>query len=197
MPHPDAVEWNARYLSEPERMAPGAPRALLTSHLDALPPGGLALDMACGTAGTGLFLAARGWQVTGLDVAESALRIARAHAPAMAGSVSLAVMDVLDPWLPACHFDLILNFYFLSRQLFPTYKQALKPGGLLFFETFVWEPGITLKPERYLQPGELREAFSGWEMLHYTELDQPRGSGSARGIAQLVARRPGGQGDLK
>ena len=55
--------------------------------------------------------------------------------------ISFAVLDLMDPWLPAAHFDVILNFYFLSRPLWETYRKALKPGGLLFFETYLRETG--------------------------------------------------------
>ena len=43
---------------------------------------------------------------------------------------------MLDVDLGTEKFDLIANFYFLERDLIPRIKQALKPGGLVFFETF-------------------------------------------------------------
>ena len=191
MPHLDAMEWNARYQSDPQRSAPKAPRSLLTEHLDLLPASGLAIDMACGTAATGLHLAARGWRVIGLDVAESALRLAQIEARRQALSISFAVIDLSDLWLPGSQVDVILNFYFLLRPLWAQYKKSLRPGGLIFFETFVWQPGDELKPEHYLQPDELRLAFTDWDILHYKEVNQPHPTHRARGIAQLVTRKPG------
>jgi SAM-dependent methyltransferase len=190
MSHPDAVEWNARYRSEPHRSASKGPRALLTSHIDLLPARGLALDMACGTASTGRFLAAHGWQVIGLDVAESALRLAQARAHKEAESISFAVMDLTDPWLPDSRFNVILNFYYLARPLWARYKTSIKPGGLLFFETFLWQPGLETKPEHYLQSNELKLAFTGWDILHYEEMEHQRDGHKTRRAAQLVARKP-------
>jgi len=190
MPHPDAVEWNARYQSDPRHSVSKAARALLTEHIDLLPASGLAIDMACGTAATGQHLAARGWRVIGLDVAENALRLAQIEARRQALPISFAVIDLNDLWLPDSHVDVILNFYFLLRPLWTLYKKALRPGGFIFFETFVWQPGGELKPEHYLQPDELRQAFIDWDILHYKEVNQPLATHRARRIAQLVARKP-------
>ena len=75
-------------------------------------------------------------------------------------------------------------------RLFPAYRQALRPGGLLFFETFVHqEAGDT--PAYLLVPGELHQAFADFEIVHSLEtaVRGPR-SGKFRDIAQLIARKP-------
>ncbi len=190
MPHPDALKWNTRYSSDPHRSEQKRPHALLTSHLHLLPAPGLAVDMACGTSASGLFLAAHKWQVICLDVAESALRHAQVRARKDTLPISFAVMDLTYPWLPVSSFDAILNFYYLARPLWETYKKSLKPGGVLFFETYVWQPGIEMNPAHYLQPDELRQAFMDWEILHYHELNCPRSSDKLRQIAQLIVRAP-------
>jgi SAM-dependent methyltransferase len=191
MPHPDALHWNARYASEDYQFR-REPRPLLTSRLNLLPETGLALDVACGTSPTGIFLAARGWRVIGLDVAETALRRTQARARKEAVSVSLAVVDLTKVSLPAARFDLIMNFYYLERSLWPSYQKALKPGGLLFFETLLWHPEIERHHEHYLrQPDELRQAFAGWDVLHYDEINRPRcNDHRMKCVAQLVARKP-------
>jgi len=191
MPHPDALHWNARYASEQKYLFKQEPRPLLTSRLNLLPETGLALDVACGTTPSGIFLAERGWRVIGLDVAETALRRVQARAKKDALPVSLAVVDLTRIRLPAARFDLILNFYYLERSLWSAYQQALKSGGLLFFETFLWHPEVEDHPEYYLQPDELRQAFAGWDILFYDEINRPRRNehGTKR-VAQLVARKP-------
>jgi tellurite methyltransferase len=190
VPHPDSIKWNALYNSDPKRSEPQTAHALLKSHIDLLPAHGLALDIACGTSSTGRYLASRKWRVIGLDVAVNALRMAQGQARKDALSISFAVLDLSDPWLPESTFDVILDFYFLSRPLFTLYKKTLNPGGMLFFETFVWQPGIEMNPEHYLQPDELRTAFIDWDILHYEESTQVHTSDKMRKIAQLVARRP-------
>lgn len=190
MPHPDALHWNARYAAEDFRFRK-EPRLLLTSRLALLPKTGLALDVACGTSPTGIFLAEHGWRVIGLDIAETALRGAQLRARSDALPLSLAVVDLSRVHLPAAHFDLILNFYFLKRSLWQVYQKALKPGGFLFFETFLWYPAVEEHPEHYLQPDELRQAFAGWNILFYDEKNHPRHNPHGRKrIAQLVAQKP-------
>jgi len=190
MPDPDTLEWNRRYLSELRRYIHKSPRPLLAGNLHYLPDRGLALDAACGPSPSGLFLAGRGWDVIGLDVAEAGLRHAQSQARKRGVRLSLAVMDLSKAWLPPERFDLILNFYFLFRSLWPIYRQALKPGGLLLFETFLWsdEPGS--RREFYLQPGELRAAFSDWEILYYAEDPRLKDGQAWRKTAALAARKP-------
>jgi SAM-dependent methyltransferase len=192
MPHPDALRWDERYSRETGRFALRSPRHLITSHLDLLPPNGLILDAACGTTSTGRYLAARGWRVIAVDVSHAALRLARHKVRKDASPISFAVMDLVDPWLPESYFDVILNFYYLSRQIIPTYRQALKPGGLLFFETYLRERHTNA--ERYLESQELRRFFDDWDILHYLEVERlvrsHSGYEEARWTAQLIARKP-------
>ena len=192
MPHPDALLWDHRYTHETPRRLMRSPRKLVTANLDLLPRKGLILDMACGTTATGRFLAARGWQVIALDVSITALRIARLGAQKNDLPLSMAVMDLKDPWLPREHFDVILNFYYLSRPLWKAYREALKPGGLLFFETFLCE--ANMNPDHYLDSLELKNIFADWEIIRYAEIQHvshiPGKTGKIRRVAQLVARKP-------
>jgi tellurite methyltransferase len=82
----------------------------------------------------------------------------------------------------------VLNMLFLDRRLWPDMAAALRPGGLLAFETFVDLPGgrrSEVSPEHLIQPGELRAVFEalGLETLLYDE-------DGVRGTARLLARRP-------
>jgi tellurite methyltransferase len=192
MPHPDALHWDDCYLREAEFDVQRSPRSLVTSHLDLLSPGGRVLDAACGTTSTGIYLAERGWQVIALDVSFNALHMAGLKIRKGTLPISFAVMDLMDAWLPDEHFDAILNFYFLSRPLFSTYQQSLKPGGFLFFETFLRETDT--QSTHYLKPQELKLAFRDWEIVHYQEKLRYSSTRHAvkkgRWITQLVARKP-------
>lgn len=193
MSHPDASFWDERYTNDARWRSIRLPRNLVTSHLDLLPRNGLVLDVACGTTATGMHLAGRGWRVVALDVSNAALRIAQAEVRREALPVSFALMDLADPWLPSNHFDVILNFYYLSRPLMRTYRTSIKPGGLLFFETFLREENFSMEvdgnPEHYLYPLELKDAFKDWQIIYYAETQRNDRPGRARKIAQLVVRR--------
>jgi SAM-dependent methyltransferase len=194
MSHPDASFWDERYSNDAKWRRPRLPRNLVTSHLELLPRDGLVLDVACGTTSTGMHLAGYGWRVVALDVSNAALRIAQAEVRKEALPVSFALMDLTDPWLPSDHFDVILNLYYLSRPLMRTYRTSIKPGGLLFFETFLREENFSSdvdgNPEHYLYPLELKDAFKDWQIIDYAETQRNDRPGRARKIAQLVARRP-------
>lgn len=197
MPHPDALIWDDRYSNDTRWRSLRPPRSLLTSHQNLLPRSGFALDAACGTTPTGLHLARQGWQVIALDVSNAALRIAQSEVKKEGLPVSFALMDLANPWLPSNRFDVILNFYYLSRPLLTTYRKSMKRGGLLFVETFVRDDSFSNKvdgnPQHYLEPQELRSAFEDWNIIHYKETQQASRSTERRKksqrIAQLVARK--------
>jgi SAM-dependent methyltransferase len=180
------ARWNARYQAQPD--SPPAPQPWLQAHAARLPTPGLALEVAMGLGGSAAWLAARGWRVAGVDIAEVAVRRARAHCPALLAWVA----DLEQGALPARAFDLILDFYYLDRALWPQFRRALRPGGVLLLETFVRPPdgaasgAAPVNPAYVLAPGELRAAFADWEVLDYAEREQ-----DGRWVAGLAARNPG------
>lgn len=188
MTHPDARRWNRRYEDEGPRRVNNPPNRRLAAARPHLPRRGLALDAACGLGVNCRYLASLGLRVIGLDISFVALQMGRQAARERGLHFAAAVVDLEKLWLPAEHFDLIINFRYLQRSLFPLYQRALKPGGLLVFETFLTtgaadEPG---SPAHYLQPGELLRAFSGCEVLQHGI--QPTHD---RTLEHLVARKPG------
>jgi tellurite methyltransferase len=183
----DAVRWNHRYQTRDRSVAP-SPRAFLVEHADLLPRDGRALDVAMGLGGNAAFLVARGLNVVGVDLSEVAAREAKARWP----DLHVALADLPHLGLPRAAFDVIINFYFLDRGLWPIYRRALRPGGVLIIETLTQDilslhPDID--PAHLLKPGELRAAFQDWDIVTYREewIDQ---EGWHRAVASLVARRP-------
>lgn len=187
----DARRWDERYDAEREAWLERQPRQLLLDFAYLLPGEGLALDAASGVSANGLFLARRGLKVIALDISKIALRMAVARAREEQLPLEAAVMDLSNPWLPPSFFDVIVNFRFLERATFPVYRQALKPGGLIFFETFMKLDPALPNPEYYLDPGELLSVFQDYEILHWEEIKVPAGEHHPpRGTARLVARKP-------
>lgn len=189
--HPDAARWDQRYAEEGDLWLERAPRRLLLDFAHLLPSSGLALDAAAGVAVNGLFLAEQGLHVIALDISEVALRLARGAAQKRGLWLETAVIDLANPWLPANIFDVIINFRFLERATFPIYRRALKPGGLLFFETFVKARRDVDYPAHYLNPGELRRAFRSFQVIYSKIIELPAGHMPAAKVTeQLVARKP-------
>jgi SAM-dependent methyltransferase len=90
--------------------------------------------------------------------------------------------------LPRSAFDLIVVTRYLQRDLFPTLREALKPGGVLVYETFTVrqrERGSGPTSAAYLlEEGELAGYFSGFDVVFYEETLSPEA------VARLVARKP-------
>ncbi len=87
-------------------------------------------------------------------------------------------------------FRLLTCIRYLDRALFPVMLEAICPGGYLIYETFLSrqaEIGRTPKRKsRLLEPGELREAFHGLEILEYREGPDAAGDW----LASMVAQKP-------
>ena len=188
--HPDAVRWNGRYQTENNYRQQGPPRQLLRDFAHLLPKDGVVLDAAAGLGVNALFVAQQGISVVALDISEVGLRQLQRKAAGMKVEVSTAVFDLTQPYFPANCVDVILNFRFLERAAIAAYKQALRPGGLIIFETFVYE-GEGDTPAYFLAPGELVKAFDDFEVIYSVETAVPgHRSGKMRPVAQLIAQKP-------
>jgi tellurite methyltransferase len=186
-PLADADRWNERYQAS-RRYSFERPRPFLIQQAALLPGGGLALDAAMGLGGNSEFLLSRGLRVIGLDISEVAVRKACRRLPGLAA----AVVDLTRIRLPHDFFDVIVNFFYLERELWRQYQQALKPGGLLVYETLtvdMLEMQPEIEREYLLEKGELARAFEDMEILQYREGWDEGEAGHRRATAALVARK--------
>ena len=84
-------------------------------------------------------------------------------------------------------FDVIVGVHYLHRPLFPTLTAALRPGGLLIYETFTRRQagrGKPTNPDFLLEEGELRRLAEPLEIVDYRE-----GLFEEREVASVVARK--------
>ncbi len=200
-------EWDAKHRLAAE--APASEPASIVRELLPLLPSGPALDIACGSGRHTLLLAARGQHVTAVDWSRAALGILETRAWSVGvpvrrilsldraarsshGGVALMQADLERAQIPERSYDLILCIQYLQRSLFPQIPRALRPGGVLLFETYTraqldFTAGPR-NPAHLLESGELREAFPQLGVLFYRELR------AGQGIASLLARKPGQKG---
>jgi SAM-dependent methyltransferase len=187
-PQDDARKWDERYRCQERYNSFQQVRPLLAEYAGLLPHTGLALDAAMGLGGNAGFLLRRGLRVVGVDISAVAVRQAKARLPGLYAVIA----DLTAFHLPRAAFDVISNFYYLQRDLFQRYQQALRPGGILFFETLTVEMlslDPTINPVYLLAPGELRRSFAYWEILFYEEGWVPSRRGKRHPAARLVARK--------
>ena len=130
----DSRAWDERY-SGAELIWTAEPNRFLVAELSALPPG-RALDLACGEGRNAVWLARRGWTVTGVDFSRNGLEKGRALAAHHDVEVEWVLADVIAHELPAYAFDLVVILYLhLARDDFAAVLEhavdALAPGGTL------------------------------------------------------------------
>lgn len=117
------------------------------------------LDVAAGGGRHTLFFANRGHKVTAIDRDVSALT-----AQSNVESVQADLEDG-SPWpLPGRTFGAVVVTNYLHRPLFPALLDALTPGGVLLYETFMEGNerfGRPSRPEFLLKDGELLELVRG------------------------------------
>lgn len=103
--------WEERWSEvPPSRATERPPNAHLRAEVEDLRPG-RALDAGCGHGSDALWLAARGWQVTGVDFSATALAHARAAAEASGADIEWIEGD-LATWSPQPEgYDLVVCLY--------------------------------------------------------------------------------------
>ena len=106
--------WNQRYAEEPWTEEPSS---WLTRNTDILPQSGRALDIAGGTGRNALWLAARGWQVTVVDVSDIALKLAAVRAEELDLHLITMLGDLSTDPLPDGPWNLVMVFHYLDREL--------------------------------------------------------------------------------
>jgi tellurite methyltransferase len=172
-----------------------APSEFLVSCGRLLPPSGAALDLAAGRGRNALWLAEQGLRVTAVDRDAGALDALSREAAARGLAVSVEARDLEahDATLPDGAFDVIVVCRFLHRPLFPAIRRALRPGGLLVYETFTVERARIRKPTNpdfLLRRNELLHRFLDWRVHCYVEAVP----GGHETVAAIAARKPAAPG---
>jgi SAM-dependent methyltransferase len=172
-----------------------APSRFLVDHFHLLRRG-TALDVAMGNGRNAIFLATRGFDVDGVDVDPGVVEGARIASRRLGAPIRAVVGNVEDGTyiIPLDAYDSIIVFNYLHRPLFRDLRDGVRPGGVVMYQTFTKDQPRFGKPDNpayLLREGELREAFSGWEILHYREgVDEGLPGEAPKALAGIVARKP-------
>ncbi len=127
-------DWNRKYEGR-ELLWTEAPSRFLVSEAGGLSPG-RALDLACGEGRNAVWLADRGWDVTGLDFSEVAIRKARRLAGERGLPAIFEVCDLLSWTSEEATYDLVVVCYLQlpepeRKSVLGKAASALRPGGTL------------------------------------------------------------------
>ncbi|WP_327735397.1 class I SAM-dependent methyltransferase [Streptomyces nojiriensis] len=197
--------WDGRY-GESHRIWSGEANAMLVHEVSALAPG-RALDLGCGEGADAVWLARRGWTVTGTDISGVALGRAAEHAAeaGVADRVSFARHDLTESF-PEGEFDLVAACFLHNYGDFPrdavlrTAAAAVAPGGTLLVVGHAgWAPWQEDREEAHFPTPEevltqLEPVTAGWEVLRAEETEriqnQPDGTPGTRTDNVVRVRRP-------
>lgn len=168
-----------------------ASRVLLENqHL--LPNNGLALEIACGLGNNALLLAEQGLETHAWDISSVGIEQLQNKAQEKDLVIIGGVRDaVADP--PAvASFDVIVVTHFLDRCLMPHLLVALKPQGLLFYQTFIKtkiDDTGPKNPDFLLDDNELLSLCASLHLLVYREEGQcGKTAQGFRNLAMLVGQ---------
>jgi 2-polyprenyl-3-methyl-5-hydroxy-6-metoxy-1,4-benzoquinol methylase len=156
------------------------PNAFLVSMTANLKPG-TALDVAMGQGRNALYLASRGWQVTGFDIAQKGLDAAQAEAAKRKLHITTVNSNFDDFDFGHQQWDMIVFSYSWSPLADPAFidrvRGALKPNGLVVIEQPAQDPAELAK-QGAAQPDPTDEInvlvkvwIAGFRILHYEDTE--------------------------
>jgi SAM-dependent methyltransferase len=197
-------EWDERYLRGEHTTKEPSP--LLSKAIENLKTG-RALDIACGVGHHAIYLAELGWQVTAVDSSQVGIEILQHRARERgarirAGGSRASCLHEIDAHVGDLEkgefqiepdaYDLICDFYYLQRDLFPAIRGGVKPGGMFVAAIHLNDGNPDAKPHNpafLLESGELRSLFSDWEITYYREGPSDEAN-HHHDTAYLIARKP-------
>jgi methyltransferase (TIGR00027 family) len=182
----------------------GQPQPIVERLAEAGAFAGSVIDMGCGTGENALYLASRGFDVTGVDAAPTAIARAQERAAARGLTAAFLVADALELPSLGATFDVALDcglFHVLSDaervQFERSLRSVLRPQGRYYLLCFSDRQPGTLGPRRVSQ-AEIRATFGeGWridaiEAARFATRDPVRGPQAPHAWLASLTRLPDG-----
>lgn len=169
------------------------PNALLVSAVKGRKPG-RALDAGVGQGRNAVFLAVEGWSVTGFDISDAGLEVARKNAARVGVRIDTVLSSREDFDFGTAQWDLIVITYetipLETAGYVARLRDSLRPGGLLVFETTASDAGRHLTRSVDVDPARLLRTLDGFCILHFEDAvaTPDWGKGDTR-LARLVAKK--------
>lgn len=193
--------WNARF-SQPGAMYGELPNDFLAAHAASLR--GPVLSLGEGEGRNACFLAARGLEVTALDISEVGSAKTRARAQQLGLTVHTVVADLKDYAFEPGKWGAIFSVWchlplWLRPRVHAGIVSALAPGGQLLLEAYTprqlkFGTGGPKTEDMLYEPEALRADFAGLQLsvLHELEREVHEGSwhNGRSAVVQLLGMKP-------
>ncbi len=148
------------------------PNALLIATVESRKPG-RALDVGMGQGRNSVFLAMKGWNVTGFDISEEGIAVARKNAE-RAGVKLNAIRETDEAFnYGSDQWDLIVYMYEPFPVTLAAYverlRKSMKSGGIIVIESFGEDATAPNRRSVAIDPGQLLAAFKDFRVLHFED----------------------------
>lgn len=133
------------------------------------------LDLGCGVGQNSIWMAQRGWTVTGVDIATSAIRLATEAATDVGVEARFLVADLTD-WIPEGGFDFVASTYALPpagpgrSHALSCAAAAVNPGGTILVAEF--GPSALGRDDGWLSEADLIDVDELASHLGEFEIDE-------------------------
>lgn len=164
------------------------PNRLLVETVAGRKPG-TALDVAMGQGRNALHLAAQGWKVTGIDISDEGLRLAKEQAARRKLALETVNVNIDEYDFGKSRWDLVTMIYAGDKVAWiEKIKPSLRPGGLFIVEYFAKQPD---GGGSGFGPGQLKQLFgSGFEILRDEVVeDEPDWALDRAKLVRFVAKK--------
>jgi len=167
------TQWDEKY-SRPTFIFGKSPAEFLAENYQYIPYEGTVLDMGMGEGRNAVFLAQKGYKVTGIDISSVAVKKSYLLAQEFGVKIKGVVASLSDYKIAPGTFDAIVCFYYVDRSLVEKIKTWLRPGGILIYEAYTLREKTKKKSDssddsEYLREQELLKLFQGMRVLKYEE----------------------------
>ena len=180
-----AEYWDRAYSLPPNFNT--APNEFLINVMKGISPG-RGLDIGMGQGRNAVYLAKLGWEVTGFDISEHGMELARKSAAA-AGVKITTINSTLENFdYGVGQWDLIVGTYVGINWLEAAVK-SLKPGGFLVIEGYAHHPQAP--PSSSFKPNELLKLCIDQKLhiLRYEDVKAEPDWLKLDGVVRIFARK--------
>lgn len=190
-PEARRIMFNNIYSNEPGFNT--KPNALLVAAVTGRKPG-RALDVGMGQGRNAVFLAVEGWNVTGFDISDVGLEVAKKNAARVGVKINTVLKSREEFDFGAAQWDLIVITYETIPLETPSYvgrlRDSLRTGGLIVIETTASDTGQPLTRSVDVDPVRLLRGFDGFRILHFEDtVAMPDWGKQKTRLVRLVAEK--------